>query len=165
MRRRMKIIVAADKNWAIGSDGKLLCHIPGDLKYFKEKTMGKIVVMGRKTLESLPGGRPLPNRINIVLTKDKDFEKEGCVIAGSIEEVLRILSDMEGEAMVMGGGPIYRQLLPYCDGCYVTKIDAAFEADTYFPNLDADGDFRLIWESRPHEENGVTYRFTEYERI
>ena len=72
---------------------------------------------------------------------------------------------MEGEAMVMGGGLIYRQLLPYCDGCYVTKIDAAFEADTYFPNLDADGDFRLIWESQPHEENGVAYRFTEYERI
>ena len=111
MRRRMKIIVAADKNWAIGREGELLCHIPGDLKYFKEKTTGKTVVMGRKTLESLPGGRPLPNRINIVLTKDKDFEKEGCVIAGSIEEVLRILSDMEGEAMVMGGGLIYRYCL------------------------------------------------------
>ena len=141
----MELIAAADKNWAIGRDGKLLCHLPGDLKYFKEKTTGKTVVMGRKTLESLPGSKPLPNRRNIVLTKDPSFEKEGCEIVHS-------------------GASVYEQLLPYCDSCYITKIDACFDADTYIVNLDERDDFQLEWHSQPMEENGFTYRFTRYDR-
>ena len=125
----MELIAAADKNWAIGRDGKLLCHLPGELKYFKEKTTGKTVVMGRKTLESLPGSKPLPNRRNIVLTKDLSFEKEGCEIVHSVDELFDILG--EEPVMVMGGASVYEQLLPYCDSCYITKIDACFDADTY----------------------------------
>ena len=137
----MELIAAADKNWAIGRDGKLLCHLPGDLKYFKEKTTGKTVVMGRKTLESLPGSKPLPNRRNIVLTKDPSFEKEGCEIVHSVDELFDILG--EEPVMVMGGASVYEQLLPYCDSCYITKIDACFDADTYIANLDEKDDFQL----------------------
>ncbi len=163
----MKIIVAADKNWGIGKDGQLLCHLPGDLKYFKEKTTGKIVVMGRKTLESLPGGRPLPKRTNIVLTRNETFEKEGCIKAGSVEELLSVLHGLgkKDDVMVMGGGDIYMQLLPYCDSCYVTRLAKEFDADTYFPNLDESGDFELVWQSEAKEENGIEYVFTEYRRI
>lgn len=160
----MKLIVAVDKNWAIGNDGKLLCHLPGDLKYFKQKTTGKTVVMGRKTLESLPGGRPLPNRINIVLTSDTTFEKEGRVVVHGVDQLMTVLENGGRDAVVMGGGSVYRQLLPYCDGCYITKIDGDFEADTYFPNIDEVGEFSLVWESEIHRENGIDYKFTEYER-
>ena len=159
----MKLIVAADKNWAIGKDNDLLCHLPGDLKYFKEKTTGKTVVMGRKTLESLPGGKPLPNRTNIVLTRDKGFEKEGCVILNSIEELLE--KYQEEDLMVMGGAEIYTKLLPYCDTCYITEIDKEFEADKFIPNLQESSDFEKVWESDIQEEKGITYRFTEYKRV
>ncbi len=158
----MKLIVAADKNWAIGKDNDLLCHLPGDLKYFKEKTTGKTVVMGRKTLESLPGGKPLPNRTNIVLTRDASFEKEGCVIVNSIEEFLEKYAN--DDVMVMGGAEIYTKLLPYCDTCYITEIDKEFEADKYIPNLAKSEDFTKVWESEIHEEKGICYRFTEYRR-
>lgn len=158
----MKLIVAADKNWGIGKDGDLLCHLPGDLKYFKEKTVGKTVVMGRKTLESLPGGKPLPKRKNIVLTRDDSFAKEGCLVVGSIEELLAQYGDED--MMVMGGGTVYKQLLPYCEVCYITKLDAEFDADVFLPNLDEDQNFELTWQSEPHIENGITYHFTEYKR-
>lgn len=159
----MKLIVAADKNWAIGNEGKLLCHLPGDLKYFKEKTTGKTVVMGRKTLESLPGGKPLPKRKNIVLTRNQSFAKEGCTVVHSIEELLEKYSGED--VMVIGGGEIYCKVLQYCEGCYVTKIDAEFEADTHFPNIDESADFELVWQSEEQKENGIIYRFTEYKRM
>lgn len=157
----MKLIVAADRNWAIGNKGRLLCHLPKDLKYFKEKTLGKTVVMGRKTLESLPGGKPLKNRKNVVLTRRSDFSAEGCILASSVED---ILAQQDDEMMVIGGESVYRQLLPYCESCYVTRIDEAFDADTYFPDLDNNDDFSLIWQSEECEENGIRYRFTEYRR-
>lgn len=159
----MKLIVAADRNWAIGKDGGLLCHLPGDLKYFKEKTMGKTVVMGRKTLESLPGGKPLPKRTNVVLTHNRQLGQEGCEMVHSVEELLE-LYDCE-ELMVMGGSSVYEELLPYCDTCYVTKLDAEFEADAHMPNIDEMKDFRLAWQSESYTENGVTYVFTEYKRV
>ncbi len=159
----MKLIVAADKNWAIGKDNDLLCHLPGDLKYFKEKTTGKTVVMGRKTLESLPGGKPLPKRTNIVLTRDENFEKEGCIIVHSIEELLEKYGDED--IMVMGGAEIYTKLLPYCDTCYITEIEREFEADKYIPNVSADPNFERVWESEEQLENGITYRFVEYKRV
>lgn len=159
----MNLIVAADKNWAIGKDGNLLCRLPNDLKYFKERTTGKTVVMGRKTLESLPGGKPLPNRKNLILTSDKSFSKEGCTVVNSIEELLEKYNDEN--LMVIGGGMVYTELLPYCDSCYITKIDGEFEADTHIPNLDKDNNFEVVWESENQEENGINYRFTQYKRI
>ncbi len=159
----MKLIVAADKNWAIGRDNDLLCHLPGDLKYFKERTTGKTVVMGRKTLESLPGGKPLPKRTNIVLTRDENFEKEGCIIIHSIEELLEKYG--QEDLMVMGGAEIYTKLLPYCDTCYITEIDKEFEADKHIPNVSADPSFERVWESDEQIENGISYRFVEYKRV
>lgn len=159
----MKLIVAADRKWAIGNKNDLLCHLPGDLKYFKEKTTGKTVVMGRKTLESLPGGKPLPNRTNIVMTRDASFAKEGCIIVNSIEELME--KYMQEDLMVMGGAEIYTKLLPYCDTCYITEIDEEFEADKFIPNLAQSCDFEKVWESEPVTEKGITYRFTEYKRV
>ena len=159
----MDLIAAADRNWAIGKDGGLLCHLPEDLKYFKKMTTGKTVVMGRRTLQSLPGGRPLPDRQNIVLTGNPAFEKEGCIIVHSVDELLSAVSEEDG-VMVMGGASVYEQLLPYCESCYITRIDACFEADTHMKDLDRDQDFVMTWQSDVMSENGLTYRFTRYER-
>ncbi len=158
----MKLIAVADKNWGIGKDNKLLCHLPGDLKYFKEKTLGKTIVMGRKTLESLPGGKPLPGRKTIILTRDKTLVNDGVQIIHSIEELLSINDE---ELIVAGGGQIYNQLLEYCDSCLITKLDCSFDADTFLPDLDTSVDFEMIWQSEEQVENGISYRFTEYKRI
>ncbi len=161
----MKLILAADENWAIGRDGGLLCHIPGDLKYFKQRTTGKTVVMGRATLESFPGGKPLPNRKNIVLTRRQDYEKEGALIVHSEEELQELLHGCnEDDVLILGGGQVYRQFLPQCDTCYITRIYDSFPADTWFVNLDEDPAFEIVWESDLQEENGVRYRFFEYRR-
>lgn len=120
---KMKLIAAADEKWGIGKDGGLLCHLPGDLKYFKEKTLGKTLIMGRKTLESLPGGKPLPGRGTVVLTRDSKFSKESCSTAASVEELLSMYGGRSGAAaddqlMAAGGGEVYRQLLKYCDSAH-----------------------------------------------
>lgn len=166
----MKLIVATEKNWGIGKENRLLVHLPGDLKYFKERTQGKVVIMGRKTLESLPGGRPLPNRVNVVVSRNPDYKPEGCVMAASCEEAAKkalVLAGSGGSdhVMVMGGASIYEQMLPICDTCYVTRLEQAFDADCSFPDLDADPDFQVVWESDRQEENGVFYRFVEYRRV
>lgn len=180
----MKAIVVADKNWGIGKNNKLLTHLPGDLKFFKEKTLGNIVVMGRKTLESLPGGKPLPGRVTIVMTKNSGLDElstyiagsdEGIIIVHSMEELRHKIAELNSstadgrhrerkEIFIAGGAAIYRDFLPFVDSCFVTKIDKEFDADKYFPDLDADEDFVLVSEGPAIEENGVSYRFTEYER-
>lgn len=161
----MKLILAADENWAIGNKGGLLCHLPGDLKFFKEKTQGKTVVMGRPTLESLPGGKPLPKRENIVLTSNRDYEKEGVLVVHSEEELMQAVAGRDtDEVMIIGGGKVYRDFLAKCDTCYITKIYEKFEADTWFVNLDENPDFEVVWESDIQEENGIKYRFFEYSR-
>lgn len=161
----MKAIVAVDRNWGIGKDGGMLVHIPKDLAYFKEKTLGKVVIMGRGTLESLPGSKPLPGRETIVLSRKKDYDP-GCKVCRSMDELFDFLKGYrDEEVFVAGGGDIYRQLMPYCDACLVTKIDAAFEADTFFENLDLQEDFILASAQEPITENGVTYSFTEYRRV
>ena len=133
----MNLIVAVDKNWAIGLHNKLLVSIPADMKFFRETTMGKVVVMGRKTLESFPGGQPLKKRTNIVLTSDKNYKVKDAVVVNSVEALLEELRQYNDEDIyVIGGESIYRQLLPYCKVAHITKIDHAYEADTYFPNLD-----------------------------
>jgi len=162
----MKLILAADENWAIGKDGSLLCHLPGDLKFFKEKTTGKTIIMGRKTLESLPGGKPLPNRENIVLTRQLDYAKEGTYIIHSEKELEEILEMRNVDnVMIIGGGTLYQQFLDKCDTCFITKIYEKFEADTFFINLDEREDFEVIWKSEIKEENGIKYQFFEYKRI
>ncbi len=161
----MKTIVAVDNNWGIGKEGGLLVHLPGDMQYFKEKTTGKVVVMGRTTFESLPGKKPLKDRVNIVLTRNSDFVPEGCIRCGSMGELFKVLEnyDME-DVFIIGGADIYRQFSPYCSGHLVTKINAVFDADKHFENLDLRGDLELAGESETQNDNGVEYRFTEYRR-
>lgn len=155
------MILAADRNWAIGNKGGLLCHLPGDLKFFKDTTMGHTIIMGRLTLLSMPGKKGLPGRRNIVLTRNPDFTAEGVETVSSVEEALAVADD---DAFVIGGGDIYKQFRQYCDTCYVTKIDAKFPADTWFENLDEDPGFLLAEQGETKEENGIKYRFCRYER-
>ena len=118
----MNLIVAVDSNWAIGKENKLLVSIPQDMKFFRETTKGKVVAMGRKTLESFPGGQPLKNRVNVVLTTDKNYKVKDTVIVHTIEEMLDELKKYDSEDIfVIGGESIYRQLLPYCTKAYITK--------------------------------------------
>ena len=139
----MNLIVAVDKNWAIGKDNKLMWSIPADMKFFRETTRENIVIMGRKTLESFPQGQPLKNRVNIVITKNPNYKVKDAVVVHSIEEAIEESKKYEGETYVIGGESIYRAMLKYCDTALVTKIDHAFDADTYFPNLDADEEWEM----------------------
>ena len=161
----MNLIVAVDKNWAIGNGNKLLVSIPQDMKFFRETTMGKVVVMGRKTLESFPGGQPLKKRTNIVLTKDKNYDVKDAIVVHSVDALLEELKKYEEEEIyVIGGESIYRQLLPYCNLAHVTKIDHAFEADTYFPNLDEMEDWEVTGVSDEQTYFNLEYEFVRYER-
>ena len=145
----MNIIVAADQNWAIGKDNKLLVSIPADMKFFRQTTTGKVVVMGRKTLESFPNGLPLKNRINIVLTKNPDYQVKDAIVVHSLEELQRELEAYrQDEVYVIGGESIYRMMLPHCDTAHVTKIHHAYEADTFFPNLDEMEEWEITQDSR-----------------
>ena len=161
----MKLIVAVDKNWAIGKDNKLMWSIPADMKYFRETTKGNIVIMGRKTLESFPQGQPLANRVNIVITKNPDYKVKGAVLVHSIEEAIEESKKYEGEVFVIGGESVYRAMLPYCDTALVTKIDHAYDADTYVPNLDEDEGWRMTKISEEQTCFNLEYYFTVYERI
>ncbi len=158
----MNAIVAVDRNWGIGKDNDLLIHLPGDLKYYKEKTIGNIIIVGQRTLESFPGSKPLPGRTNIVLSDDPAFAPEGCVICRTKEEVLEAAAQYEPDRVfICGGASIYRLFLEDCDAFYVTKIDEAFDADTFFPNLDELG-YEVDWFSEDQEEKGIRYRFERY---
>ena len=161
----MDLIVAADKNWGIGKDGGLLAGLPSDMKYFREHTTGKVVVMGRKTLESLPGKKGLPKRTNIVLTTNPDYEAERCTIVNSEDELFEEISKYEPEeVMLMGGGAMYNKYYKLCDKLYVTKIDAVLDADTFIANFDEDPDFEVASESEPISENGLTFKFVVYKK-
>ena len=133
----MNLIVAVDKNWAIGYKNDLLVSIPDDMKYFREHTTGKVCIMGKNTLESFPGGRPLKNRVNIVIALEKDYKVEGATVVYSIEEALEEAKKYDTEDVyVIGGGSIYKQMLQYCDTAYITYVDHEYAADTFIPNLD-----------------------------
>lgn len=160
----MKLIVAVDKNWAIGKDNKMMWSIPADMKFFRETTKGNIVIMGRKTLESFPQGQPLKNRVNIVITRKTDYKVKDAVIVHSIEEAMKEAKKYEGEIFVIGGESIYRAMLPYCDTALVTKIDHAFDADTYFPNLDQEEAWEMTKTSDEQTCFNLEYYFTVYER-
>jgi len=161
----MDLIVAVDANWGIGKDGDLLHPISADLKYFRQKTTGNVLVMGRKTLESFPNKKPLPNRVNIVLTNNKNYEAEGVVLCHGIDELPEVLKEYaDKQIFVAGGGTIYKQLLPLCETAYVTKIYEAYEADTHFPNLDEDPAWELTEKGEMQEEKGVKFSFDIYKR-
>jgi len=161
----MNLIVAAAKNWAIGSNNKLLISIPEDMKFFRKMTMGKVVVMGRNTLESFPNGSPLKNRTNIVITDKIDYQKKDAIIVHSIEEALEEIEKYDSkDVFVIGGGSIYRQMLEYCDTAYVTYIDHEYSADTFFPNLDKATDWIMSEESVEQTYFDIEYYFRKYIR-
>lgn len=162
----MNAIVAVDKNWAIGYQNKLLVSIPADMRFFRDVTTNKVVIMGKNTLESFPGGRPLKNRVNIVIALEKDYRVNDAIVVYSIEEALEEAKKYKSEDIyIIGGASIYKQMLPYCDTVHVTKIDYAYEADTYFPNLDDMGDWVLAEETHEETYYDLTYTFCRYERV
>ena len=161
----MNLIVAVDKNWGIGKNNKLLVSIPADMKFFRETTSGRVVVMGRKTLESFPNGLPLKNRTNIILTKNKDYHVKDAIVLHSVEEVMKELEQYEEEDIyVIGGDSIYRQFLPYCKVAHETRIDHAYEADTFFPDLDAQEEWEVTGISEEQTYFDLEYRFYRYEK-
>ena len=161
----MNIIVAVDKNWAIGKENHLLVSIPADMKLFRQETMGKVVVMGRKTLESFPNGLPLKNRTNIILTGNQNYKVKGATVLHSVEEVLEEIRKYPSDQVYcIGGDSVYRQFLPYCDTAHITKIDFAYEADSYFPNLDEMPEWEITAESEDQTYFDLEYQFVKYER-
>ncbi|MBQ3107190.1 MAG: dihydrofolate reductase [Firmicutes bacterium] len=163
----MQLIVAVDKNWGIGKDNELLVRLPGDQKFFRETTMGHLLIMGRLTLESMPGGKPLPGRETWLLSSTIT-EHPDCRVFHDLKELLHeiaIRTPGSGkEIFVCGGTKVYEELLPYCDRALVTKIDAEFPADRTFPNLDEMPEWKVLRESDVREEKGISYRFCEYVR-
>ena len=160
----MKAIVAVSKNWGIGKENSLLFHIPEDLKFFKAMTLNKVVVMGRKTLESLPGGKPLKERTTIVLSSSMK-ECEGVIVAKDTYELNKIISGYDtDDVMICGGEQIYKLLLPLCDTAYVTKIERDAEADKFFPNLDSLPEWKLTGKSEEKEHNAIKFTFNTYQK-
>lgn len=158
----MNLIVAVDQNWAIGKDGDQLVYLKEDLKRFRTLTSGHTVILGRKTLATFPGGRPLKNRRNLILSRNPQFQAEGAEVFSSVEELVK---QADGDAFVIGGASVYEQLLPYCDTAYITKVHASFPADTYFPNLDQSGEWKVSEESESLEQDGISYHYVTYSRI
>ncbi len=162
----MNIIAAVDENWAIGYRDKLLVSIPNDQKHFREETTGKVVVLGRKTLQTFPQGMPLKNRINIVLSKDTTLKIKDAIVVHSLEELLEELKQYPSEDIyIIGGQSLYEQMLPYCDTAHITKIDRRYQADSYFPNLDKDPDWVITADSDEQYYFDLTYTFYRYQRI
>ena len=157
----MNMIVAVDENWGIGKGGDQLIYIPEDLKRFKALTMGHALVLGRKTMATFPGGKPLKGRRNLVLSRNPAFHPEGAEVFSSLEELLDAAPE---DAFVVGGASVYQALLDRCDTAYVTKIQAAFPADCWFPDLDRCPEWRAEEESEPMEHEGVTFRYVTYRR-
>lgn len=161
----MNMIVAVDSKWAIGNKGALLISIPADHKMFRNETMGKVVVLGRKTLETFPNRQPLAGRKNIILSSKQDFEVKDAVTVHSIEELLEELKQYPSEDVyIIGGESVYRQMLPYADTVHVTKIDRVYDADAFFPNLEDDPEWEITAESDEQYYFDTTYEFVKYQR-
>lgn len=161
----MNLIVAVDENWAIGCKGDLLVRIPADHKMFRQETIGKVVVLGRKTMDTFPGGQPLKNRTNIVLSRNPHYEQKDALVVHSVQELLGKLKEYDTQDVyIIGGSSVYEQLLPYCDTAHVTKIDHAYEADSWFPNLDKDPEWEVTADSDEQYYFDLTYHFLRYER-
>lgn len=161
----MNLIAAVDKHWAIGNKGQMLVTIPKDQTLFREETIGKVVVMGRKTFESLPGGQPLYGRKNIVMTRDPEYKPKGTIVCNSLEEVMNELKQYKSEEIFIGGGQqIYEQFLPFCNVAHVTYVDYEYHADTYFPNLDKQAGWKLALESEEETYFDLCYTFRMYRK-
>lgn len=171
MQKDMILIFAIDKNWNIGYDGDLLYKISADLKRFRKLTEGNIVVMGRRTFEALPDKKALPNRINIVLTRDKNYKAEGAIVINSLEELSSLLDEYKTstngnkKVFVIGGGNIASQLIDYCNRAYITKVFKTFPADTLIPNLDLDANWKIEKESEVFKEEDLLFKYVDYIRI
>ena len=137
--------------------------LPADMKFFRETTSGKTVLMGENTLLSFPGGKPLKNRENIVLSFT--MEREDCVIVRSLEEALEKIRASQTDVYVIGGASVYKQMLPYCEEVLVTKVYEEGDADAFFPNLDEDENFVCVYQSDPIDDNGNIIRFTTYKNV
>ena len=163
----MIIIVAADEKWGIGKNGDLLTPLPEDMKFFREKTRDSVVILGRKTLESFPDGKPLKNRVNIVISRQENIPVDGIIKVSSVEEAAEGAKKYEGKnVFVIGGGTIYRQMLKYCDTAYITKIEKIFDdADTFIDNLDELDEWKIVEKSDIKEYNGTKFSFVTYKRI
>ena len=162
----MNLIVAVDENWAIGNKNELLISIPADHKFFRQETTGKVVILGRKTLETFPQGLPLKNRTNIIMSTNKDYRVKDAVVVHDLDELLSQIEKYDTEDVyVVGGESVYRLLLPYCDTAHVTKIDHAYEADAYFPDLDAMPEWKITADSEEQTYFDITYHFLKYERV
>ena len=161
----MNLIAAVDKNWAIGKNNQLLVRIPADQKFFRETTTGKVVVMGRKTLESFPNGLPLKNRTNIVLTRDKNYKVKDAIVLHSMDELMVELEKYDSDDIyIIGGEKIYAQLVDQCDVAHITKIDYEYVADAYFPNLDEKPEWVITGDSEEQTYFDLIYYFYRYER-
>lgn len=159
----MNAIVAVDKNWAIGNKGDLLVRIKADHRRFKALTVGKVVVLGRKTMDTFPGRKPLKDRTNIILSHDPEYKVEGALVVHSVEELLEELKKYPSEdVFIIGGSSIYEQLLPYCDTVYVTRIDHEFEADAYYPELDLKQEWKVRQTSETQTDYDYPYSFVDY---
>ena len=157
----MKAIVAVDKKWGIGKNNDLLFSIPADMKFFRETTAGKIVVMGANTLRSFPGGNPLKNRVNIVLSTT--LNRDDCVIVKSLEELLKEIKKYPADdVFLIGGARLYNTLIPYCDQALITKVDADGNAEVFFPDLDKEDAWTMVDQSQSIESNGYSIKFTTY---
>ncbi len=162
----MNLIAAVDRNWAIGKDNKLLVQIPMDMKFFRETTTGKVVVMGRKTLESFPNGLPLKNRTNIVLTHNKNYDGKGAIVVHSMEELKEELKQYNSEDIyIIGGEQIYQALVDDCDVAHITKIEYEYDADAYFPNLDEKPEWKITADSEEQTYFDLEFFFYKYEKI
>ena len=161
----MNAIACADLGWGIGKNNDLIYNIPEDMKFFRTMTGGKTVIMGRATLESLPGGKPLPRRRNIIISRSLGFV-EGAEVCKSPEEAAELLKGEAAENIfVIGGEQIYRYMLPYCDTVYITRVEAESDADKYFPDLDADDEWEIAEKSPRYEKEGLFYSFVTYKRV
>lgn len=162
----MNLIVAVDENWAIGNNDELLVRIPADHKFFRQETTGKVVVLGRKTLETFPQGLPLKNRTNIIMSTNPAYKVKDAVVVHNVEELLAELEKYDTkDVYIVGGESVYRQMLPYCDVAHVTKIDHAYAADAYFPNLDEEPEWQVTADSEEQTYFDITYHFLKYEKI
>ncbi|WP_099204100.1 dihydrofolate reductase [Scatolibacter rhodanostii] len=161
----MNCILSVSENWGIGKDNKLLFHLPSDMAFFKAKTMGNVVVMGHSTLKSLPGSKPLPNRMNIVLSRHLDSAPEGTLLYHSMEELLPDLATGydSDSVYIIGGESIYKQFLPYCHQAFITKVQKDVPADRFFPNLDNDPNWVLADSTEPITEKEITFTICTYE--
>lgn len=161
----MKLIAAVDEKWGIGKNNSLLTSIPEDMKFFRESTLNRVLVMGHNTLISFPNSKPLPKRVNIVLSR-KENVIDGAIVCNSFEQLFKVLQNYSSDdVFVIGGGMVYNLLLPYCDTAYITKMQFDGKADTFFPNLDENQSWQVINESAEKVYNGLRYSFVTYQNL